>query len=100
MQLNQLLPSSTLLNQHCFNKASAWRYFGFINNLSSFQYDGKHMSLSADEKFHCTHQLFNAVLQLYLQVHLIHKGIQNVILKLGIKCKEQVLLLNQIKNKL
>ena len=66
--------------------------------MSSFQSAGKRISLSAEEKYHCTHQLFNAVLQSYLQVHLIYKGIQNILLKLGSKCKDQVLLLNQTKN--
>ena len=65
--------------------------------MSSFQSACKHMWLSAEEKFHSTHQLFNAVLWSYLQVHLIYKGIQNILLKLGSKCKDQVLLLNPKK---
>ena len=67
--------TTTLLNQNCRNKASTWRYLGFINDFSSFQSAVKRMSLSAEEKYHLNHQLFNAVLPLYLQVHLIHKGI-------------------------
>ena len=97
MKLNQLLSSTTLLNQHYCNKTSAWCYLGFIKNLSSFQSAGKCMSLSAEEKCHCSQKLFNAVLQSYLQVNLMHKGIQDVLLKLVSNCKDQVLLLNQTK---